>query len=619
MPQSVVHQLNPAEIALLILSAHFHDQGMVLNSGEISEIQSTSEFKMFQDNWEIEHPNVKELRQRLSDRNIPGQEHERMMATYLELRGALLTDFVRITHGARSAQFVRSSYGTDPRWSFNGTNLAEMVARLCASHVRSATELIPTKGFRHDEVIGTFRVNMPYLGLILRLADILDFDRDRTPNTLYRTIDFRSDVSLREWSKHRSVEGWVIEPGLIQFTMQCEHPEYQRAAYQYMDWIENELSDAHQMIRSFPGKVSNYTLEIPLRVDRSRIEPKDGSYVYLDLEFSLSRDEIVKLLMTDKLYGSPKLCIRELLQNALDALRHRKALILKDNESDWQLGKVEMEHFVDGHGYEVIRCTDNGAGMDRSIIERFLTKAGRSYYRSPEFEQERITFRAHGVDFDPCAQFGIGFMSCFMMGDRIKILTRRDNGPSRGLGEPLVVEINGLGGMIVIRRGAENLPAGTTVEITGRKKPRGFEEWQDQVQLIDMLNGFAIACEFPIDGKCTIPEINGSVSIPPEITSRLTPLERSEIKCQRTFQESFSEVHPLLAGTLRLSFLVDDSELVAIENREAHWRPPGEKSSERWATLHDVEGREIDKYYRRPSFGRRCCPRANSKEHRHAF
>jgi HD superfamily phosphodiesterase len=598
MPQSVIPLLNPVEVFLLILAAHFHDQGMVMEQGELSEVRASSEFKVFEDTWEIEHPNIKEVRQRLGDRNVTGPEKEQIRDTYYELRGALLTDFVRRTHGERSAEFIRNKYGSDPRWSVSDSNIAELVARLSASHVRSATELAPAKGFRHDEVIGAYRINMPYLGLVLRLADILDLDRDRTPNSLYRTIDFRSHVSLREWEKHRSVTGWVIEPTLVQFTMQCEHPEYQRAAYQFMDWIDKELRDSKETVRSFPSQFSHYNLELPVAVDRTRIEPKDDAYIYYDLEFSLSRDEIVKLLMTSQLYKSPKLCIRELLQNALDALRHRKALIKRDNETDWDQGKVRMEHVLDGENREVVRCIDNGVGMDRSIIERFLTKAGRSYYRSPEFEQERVSFREHGVDFDPCAQFGIGFMSCFMIGDRIRILTRRDNGPTRGHGEPLIVEINGLGGIIVIRRGEEDQPVGTIVEITGRKLPRGFEEWQDQVQLVAMLNGYAVACEFPIEGSCKLPEIGKSTSIPAGIVGIQTPIETAGIENQKTIVQDFSEVHSLLRGSARLSFLVDENGVFTLANSEAGWRTPTDKPVERSATLWRTNGEAIDHHAR---------------------
>src|SRR5829696_4288081 len=40
MPQETLDLLNPVEIAMLILAAHFHDQGMVLEREELDEIRS---------------------------------------------------------------------------------------------------------------------------------------------------------------------------------------------------------------------------------------------------------------------------------------------------------------------------------------------------------------------------------------------------------------------------------------------------------------------------------------------------------------------------------------------------------------------------------------------------
>src|SRR5439155_11470238 len=141
------------------------------------------------------------------------------------------------------------------------------------------------------------------------------------------------------------------------------------------------------------------------------------------------------------------------------ALRHRKAIVKRDDDAEWSGGRVEFEHGVDGQGREFVLCVDNGVGMDQRIVKEFLVRAGRSYYRSPEFERERLTFAQAGADFDPCARFGIGFMSLFMLGDKINIITRRYRGSSGGLGEPLLVEINGIGGLIVLRKGADNQPA----------------------------------------------------------------------------------------------------------------------------------------------------------------
>jgi hypothetical protein len=48
---------------------------------------------------------------------------------------------------------------------------------------------------------------------------------------------------------------------------------------------------------------------------------------------------------------------------------------------------------------------------------------------------------------------------------------------------PLIVEINGLGGLIIIRNGSPDQEAGTSIEIIGRKKPSFFDEYEGRIQL----------------------------------------------------------------------------------------------------------------------------------------
>jgi hypothetical protein len=575
IPEKVLKSvLNPVEVSLLILSAFFHDQGMVLDAEELKQLRSRRDFITFQETWGVEHPNIHELREYSSHAVASGIQRGRIDTAQQELSAAVLTDFVRMTHGERSAFYIRERHGNDKRLEIAGVNLSEFVARLALSHVEAPSELSPGRGFRLDEAVGQYRINMIYLGLVLRVADILDFDRERTPDSLYRTIDFTSGISLREWEKHRSVEGWNIGPSIVRFTLRCERPEYQRAAYEFMDSIDRELSAADSMVKLFPKEFAHYAWDIPSKVDRSRIEAKNNSYIYRDLEFSLSRDEIVKLLMTRELYGGPWLCVRELLQNSLDALRFRVAVHKRDLDVSWDEGQIHFSHFHDADGREILRCEDNGIGMDVSIIERFLTNVGRSYYRSPEFEQERIALRAANADFDPCSRFGIGFMSVFMLGDRIRIETRRTYGSHRALGDPLVVEVNGLGGMIIIRPGNPLQKPGTAVEIVLRPTKAPRNKFSDDVRLIAVLKGYALATEFPISGNCSIKGLVGSVEIPPIPEIPATVFETEGVKNLLTLSQQYSEIDPSLGGQIRSSFLVDDARQLALKSSNAQWEKP---------------------------------------------
>lgn len=456
--------LNSIELALLILSAFFHDQGMVVTGDEMQVLEEEQTYQIFKDDWKLEHPNYREIEDKIKSAYSNDDLIEKLGSQIAELDAALLTAYIRQRHGFRSREYVISTYTEDKRMEIQGVSLAPFVAKLCESHTLPSTALTPDSGYHYDEQIGTYSVNMPFLATILRLADILDFDRDRTPEVLLKSIHFTSNVSLGEWEKHRSVEGWYISVDLVRYTVRCSHPAYEKAVRQYMDWIDQELLAAKEINRSMPRGIEGYDINLPSNVDRSRIGPANGAYRYHDLEFVLLRDEVVHLLMTDQLYSGSHLAIRELLQNSLDALRYRKALNAESG-LEWTSGRVSFRHFVNSDGYEILECMDNGAGMDEGIVKDHLVKVGRSFYRSPFFEKERNRLRKTGHDFDPCSKFGIGFMSCFMLGDRITIKTRRDYGHGREFGLPLVVEINGLSGIIVIREGNADQPIGTTVTI----------------------------------------------------------------------------------------------------------------------------------------------------------
>lgn len=317
-----VRRLNGAELALLILAAYHHDQGMIVDPSELDAIRSSSEWKTHEQDWAADYPNYREAAERSHDASATPADRDRAAAVAADLRAAMWTDFIRRSHGKRSARFVSDTYRADPRLNINSRSVADLLATICESHVHPPETITASNGYAFDELVGTDRVNVALLAYILRLADILDFDRERTPAALYRAISFTSATSVTEWHKHLSIVGWSVAPDRIVFSAECEHPAYERAIRHFMDDIDSELAAVQEWNRHLPAAFEAYTLNLPVRVDRDRIGPRidpvtrAASYSYQDLEFSLSRDEIVKLLMTDGLYQHRGLFIRELLQNA---------------------------------------------------------------------------------------------------------------------------------------------------------------------------------------------------------------------------------------------------------------------------------------------------------------
>lgn len=566
--------LTAVEITLLLLAAYNHDQGMIVESTELDSIRQSDDWQLHEGTWAREHPNRAQVVAHLSDPLLNDDQRQATASALAELDAAAFTDFIRQRHGERSAAYVRKQYGNDPRLVINGRNIADILARICHSHVLPQEALLDFSVYRLAELVGTERVNVSLVCLILRLADILDFDRDRTPDSLYRAIDFTSNVSLAEWEKHRSVVGWEVCRARIAVTAECTHPAYERAVRQFLGWVEDELKFTAEWSRRLPAEFISHALHLPATVDTAAVGPRPNpvtgqpEYLYFDLEFTLARDELVKLLMTSELYESTSLFVRELLQNALDALRHRKALFDVAGISAPALS-IRLTHAQDGAGYDVVSCVDNGVGMDIPVVTNFLTRAGRSYYRSPEFEQERAYFQSAGCDFDPCARFGIGFMSCFMFGDEIMIHTRRDYGQGRSYGPPLVIHVTGLSGIVVITHGPSHQPVGTRVEIRSRRKSFVVDDRDDPVRLLAVVEGYALATEYPITAEVTVPGVEGLVEVPTTFSARPHPLERAELDMKHTFAIDLNETNPNLFGELRLCTLVDENGKVTVATVEA--------------------------------------------------
>jgi hypothetical protein len=143
------------------------------------------------------------------------------------------------------------------------------------------------------------------------------------------------------------------------------------------------------------------------------------------------------------------------------------------------------------------------------------------------------------------------------------------------MGDSLVIEINGLGGMVVVRPGDPCQEPGTTVEIAVRRRSGLIHPHTDSVQLIPMLKGYALACEIPIEGDCSIRELADSVKIPPGVEPPRTMLECLGVSNFITIGQAFSEIHPLLGGEIRGRFLIDESGQLVIGNSSARWEISG--------------------------------------------
>ena len=218
------------------------------------------------------------------------------------------------------------------------------------------------------------------------------------------------NISNRE---HVTVE--VTEDKSIRFTSYCKDPNDYYLMVNHVKEIKQVLNDLYCKTENFKQcyqllfKV--YPAELSITYDDIKYKIKD------DTQITLDQANILKLLTGVKLYQNPYACLRELYQNSLDACRRRLCAI--DNRID--RGRIAFGIKKEEGKGTYLYCHDNGVGMDEYVIENYLLRIGNSYYKSDDFQQERICM---STDFVPISQFGIGIISCFMIASRIEVITK---------------------------------------------------------------------------------------------------------------------------------------------------------------------------------------------------
>jgi molecular chaperone HtpG len=115
-------------------------------------------------------------------------------------------------------------------------------------------------------------------------------------------------------------------------------------------------------------------------------------------------------LLSHHLYTSPRVYVRELLQNAVDAITARR------RDEPGAPAQVWFEPIAGGG----LRVHDSGIGLTEDQVHDLLATIGRSSKR------DELGFARHEF----LGQFGIGLLSCFLVADEIRVETRSGTAPT---------------------------------------------------------------------------------------------------------------------------------------------------------------------------------------------
>ncbi len=350
----------------------------------------------------------------------------------------------------------------------------------------SRNEIREYKHVRITYIMCVFRVSL-YLTVIpqnsISSSEQLRVERLAIPSSLELDMD-RTNLLEVEMGVNSSTHD---DPEALYVTT---YPKFSRqycAIRRLLDELQRDLDNAWAIIGEVYGRVIPLGLRIRrIRSNLDRIDQfsQKVGYVPRSVRFESAGVDLLKLLI-GPLYGeSPSVGIRELVQNAVDAIRERQHVEMKRPESlEIEMSEVVVSVNVHSSSSATVVIRDRGIGMTIDTIQNYFLKAGASYRRSDAW-RESFELDGHSKILRS-GRFGVGALAAFLLGPRITVLTRHfDSKPGEGLSFSCSVDDD----QIEIRRTDCQVGTEITIEVVDPKVvssladqpgPRGnFNHWE---------------------------------------------------------------------------------------------------------------------------------------------
>ncbi|MDE6568930.1 MAG: ATP-binding protein, partial [Lachnospiraceae bacterium] len=179
-------------------------------------------------------------------------------------------------------------------------------------------------------------------------------------------------------------------------------------------------------------------------------------------------------ILSNHLYKSPDVFIRELLQNGVDAITMRQK-----RQPEWREGAITIT-IEPGRRIEF---SDNGAGLTEEEIHRFLAVIGSS---------SKTQIVNGEIPEDYIGRFGIGLLSCFMVSDSIVVHTVPADGSQANMwiGHP-----DGTYTLEPLDLDQTKRGAGTTVILHAKK---GEEHYFRSERVEELVRYYGLALPVPV-------------------------------------------------------------------------------------------------------------------------
>lgn len=416
--------LNPAEAFVLGGAFLLHDAGMTLASYQngIADLVNTPEWKdalaAYAGAYIAENP---------SD--------ERLAMAPRDTRNRVVFDVLRSKHAEQASRMLSIEIerpGVGNRFTILENSrlrdsFAYMIGRLAHSHHWDIEQVVKTfsvKSGGDPSLPAEWTINELKLAIVLRCADAAHIDRRRSPTIRY-FLERPSGVSDQHWRFQNKLN----RPSVVSSSLQYRSSEPFLAdesaawwlAFDTARMIDREIRTGNAALEDQgqqPLAVTGvHSIENP-HIFSKRLEV--NGWRPLQAEVTVSDPvQLAQTLGGINLYGRDPLApIRELVQNAVDAIRARRAY--EGRDSKWGSVNITLDSSEDEI---VLHVDDDGIGMSERVLTGPLIDFGRSFWNSNLIRSEFPGLLSKNVR--SVGKYGIGFFSVFLLGSNVRVTSKR--------------------------------------------------------------------------------------------------------------------------------------------------------------------------------------------------